>query len=73
MHRLGRTGREGKNGEGILLLAPWEEHFLDDIRDLPIERASAPHLDQDVKVKVVSLLREFLFVFVLRISINKDA
>lgn len=52
IHRLGRTGREGKNGEGILLLAPWEEHFLDEIRGLPIERSSAPHLDQDMKVKM---------------------
>jgi len=44
-----------------LLLAPWEEYFLDEIRDLPIERSSAPHLDQDMKVKVLSLPREFLF------------
>jgi len=29
IHRLGRTGREGKEGVGILLLSPWEEYFLD--------------------------------------------
>lgn len=55
MHRLGRTGREGKDGEGILLLAPWEEHFLEYIRDMPIERSSAPHVDQHAKSKVLFL------------------
>ncbi|XVF13162.1 hypothetical protein REPUB_Repub08aG0184500 [Reevesia pubescens] len=49
IHRLGRTGREGKDGEGILLIAPWEEYFLDEIKDLPLEKLSLPHLDQDVK------------------------
>lgn len=52
IHRLGRTGREGKDGEGILLLAPWEEYFLDDIKDLPIERSSFLKFDPDIKVKV---------------------
>lgn len=52
MHRLGRTGREGKDGEGILLLAPWEEHFLDDIRDLPVERTASPHFVPGIKGKM---------------------
>ncbi|KAJ4955802.1 hypothetical protein NE237_012585 [Protea cynaroides] len=52
IHRLGRTGREGKGGEGILLLAPWEEHFLDEIKDLPIEKSKLPQVDSDVKLKV---------------------
>ncbi|KAI3710858.1 hypothetical protein L2E82_40653 [Cichorium intybus] len=30
INRLGRTGREGTGGEGILLLADWEEYFLED-------------------------------------------
>ncbi|XP_007040170.2 PREDICTED: probable DEAD-box ATP-dependent RNA helicase 48 isoform X1 [Theobroma cacao] len=49
IHRLGRTGREGKGGEGILLIAPWEEYFLDEIKDLPLEKLSLPHMDPDVK------------------------
>lgn len=52
IHRLGRTGREGKEGEGILLLAPWEQYFLDDIKDLPMENWPVPHLDPRVKVKM---------------------
>jgi superfamily II DNA/RNA helicase len=52
IHRLGRTGREGKEGEGILLLAPWEEYFLDEIRDLPLEKVPSPHLDRDIKLKI---------------------
>ncbi|KAM7525756.1 hypothetical protein LguiA_015658 [Lonicera macranthoides] len=52
IHRLGRTGREGKEGEGILLLAPWEEHFLDDVKDLPIEKASFPNIDPSMKFKM---------------------
>lgn len=54
IHRLGRTGREGKAGEGILLVAPWEDYFLDEIKDLPLEKLSSPHLDPDMKAKVNS-------------------
>ncbi|XVE64875.1 hypothetical protein DITRI_Ditri07aG0136700 [Diplodiscus trichospermus] len=49
IHCLGRTGREGKDGEGILLIAPWEEYFLNEIEDLPLQKLSLPHLDPDVK------------------------
>ncbi|KAG9441078.1 hypothetical protein H6P81_016932 [Aristolochia fimbriata] len=52
IHRLGRTGREGKDGEGILLLAPWEEYFLHEIKDLPIRKFPSPQLDSDMKTKV---------------------
>ncbi|XP_056174100.1 probable DEAD-box ATP-dependent RNA helicase 48 isoform X2 [Syzygium oleosum] len=52
IHRLGRTGREGKEGAGILLLAPWEKYFLDEVKDLPIDRIPVPSVDPDVKVKV---------------------
>ncbi|XP_020577434.1 probable DEAD-box ATP-dependent RNA helicase 48, partial [Phalaenopsis equestris] len=52
IHRLGRTGREGKTGKGILLLAPWEEYFINEIKDLPIERCQLPELGSDVKQKV---------------------
>ncbi|WOG90263.1 hypothetical protein DCAR_0209506 [Daucus carota subsp. sativus] len=52
IHRVGRTGREGKAGEGILLVAPWEVHFLDEIKDLSLAKISLPHLDPDMKSKV---------------------
>ncbi|XP_078440443.1 DEA(D/H)-box RNA helicase family protein isoform X2 [Wolffia australiana] len=52
IHRLGRTGREGKNGRGIMLLAPFEEYFLDEIRDLPIENLQMPGLDPDAGEKM---------------------
>ncbi|KAK9716542.1 hypothetical protein RND81_06G240200 [Saponaria officinalis] len=52
IHRIGRTGREGKDGEGILVLAPWEEHFLEEIGDLHVERSSAPLIDQEMKTKM---------------------
>ncbi|KAE8683838.1 putative DEAD-box ATP-dependent RNA helicase 48 [Hibiscus syriacus] len=52
IHRLGRTGREAKDGEGILLIAPWEEYFLDEIKDLPLEKLSLPDMDPDVKQKL---------------------
>ncbi|XP_010473564.1 PREDICTED: probable DEAD-box ATP-dependent RNA helicase 48 isoform X2 [Camelina sativa] len=52
IHRLGRTGREGKGGEGLLLIAPWERYFLDELRDLPLERIPVPDLDSRVKHQV---------------------
>ncbi|XP_071702192.1 probable DEAD-box ATP-dependent RNA helicase 48 [Rutidosis leptorrhynchoides] len=52
INRLGRTGREGKGGEGIMVLAPWEEYFIDEIKDLPVDQIASPHLDPDMKVKI---------------------
>jgi len=53
IHRLGRTGRRGKEGQGILLLAPWEEFFLSTVKDLPIEKVPVvPSVDPDTKRKV---------------------
>ncbi|MQM05796.1 hypothetical protein Taro_038609 [Colocasia esculenta] len=52
IHRLGRTGRKGKEGKGMLLLAPWEEFFLSSIQDLPISKAPLPLIDPDTRKKV---------------------
>ncbi|XP_024992614.1 DEAD-box ATP-dependent RNA helicase 31-like [Cynara cardunculus var. scolymus] len=52
IHRLGRTGRKGKEGQGILLLAPWEQFFLSTLADLPISKAELPLIDPDTKKKV---------------------
>ncbi|KAL2902446.1 DEAD-box ATP-dependent RNA helicase 48 [Bienertia sinuspersici] len=35
-----------------MVLAPWEVHILEDLKDLPVERSSAPHVDQDAKSKM---------------------
>ncbi|KAK1425258.1 hypothetical protein QVD17_20606 [Tagetes erecta] len=56
IHRLGRTGRKGKEGQGILLLAPWEEFFLSTIKDLPISKREPPLVDPDTKKKVEKAL-----------------
>lgn len=52
IHRLGRTGRKGKEGHGLLLLAPWEEFFLADVQDLPIKRASLPEMHSEMISRV---------------------
>ncbi|KAG9156688.1 hypothetical protein Leryth_006648 [Lithospermum erythrorhizon] len=52
IHRLGRTGRKGKEGQGVLLLAPWEEFFLSTLKDLPITKAPIPLVDPENKKKV---------------------
>ena len=36
IHRLGRTGRAGKKGKGLLILPDIERHFLDDLDGLDI-------------------------------------
>ncbi|XP_019093943.1 PREDICTED: DEAD-box ATP-dependent RNA helicase 31-like [Camelina sativa] len=56
IHRLGRTGRKGKEGEGILLLAPWEEYFLSSLKDLPITKSSLPAIDPETVKKVQKAL-----------------
>lgn len=58
IHRLGRTGRKGKEGQGILLLAPWEEFFLSTIKDLPISKAPVHLIDPDTKKKVERALSQ---------------
>eukprot|EP00557_Chaetoceros_sp_GSL56_P011415 CAMPEP_0176480306 /NCGR_PEP_ID=MMETSP0200_2-20121128/2206_1 /TAXON_ID=947934 /ORGANISM="Chaetoceros sp., Strain GSL56" /LENGTH=797 /DNA_ID=CAMNT_0017876415 /DNA_START=164 /DNA_END=2557 /DNA_ORIENTATION=+ len=36
IHRLGRTGRAGKEGQGILVLAPFEQKFLQELDNIEI-------------------------------------
>ncbi|KAJ0266076.1 DEAD-box ATP-dependent RNA helicase 26 [Hirschfeldia incana] len=52
IHRLGRTGRKGKEGEGVLMLAPWEEYFLSSVKDLPINKTPLPPIDPEAVKKV---------------------
>ncbi len=41
IHRLGRTGRAGKEGEGMLILAPFEKGFTKFVEDLPIKEVDS--------------------------------
>jgi superfamily II DNA/RNA helicase len=36
IHRLGRTGRAGKRGQGLLILPELEQDFLEDLEGLEI-------------------------------------
>jgi ATP-dependent RNA helicase MSS116, mitochondrial len=36
IHRIGRTGRAGKDGEAILLISPFEQNFLRHLTGIPI-------------------------------------
>ncbi|CAH1762950.1 5598_t:CDS:2 [Entrophospora sp. SA101] len=51
IHRLGRTGRAGKEGEGIILLAPFEDKFISQIKDLPIEKINMSGIEPDAAVE----------------------
>lgn len=55
IHRLGRTGRKGKEGQGLLLLAPWEKYFLGAVKDLSIAESAVPPVDSSVETEVSSM------------------
>ncbi|CAO2170657.1 unnamed protein product [Urochloa humidicola] len=57
IHRLGRTGRKGKEGQGVLLLAPWEMHFLSTVNDLSITEAAVPSVDSSIQAVVRDAVR----------------
>jgi len=38
IHRLGRTGRAGKEGNGLLVLSPFESMFLSELKGLDVPR-----------------------------------
>ncbi|KAJ2599024.1 hypothetical protein H4R99_003871 [Coemansia sp. RSA 1722] len=49
VHRLGRTGRAGKSGEGVILLSPLETKFLRALKDTPIvksEKYTAEYIEE---------------------------
>ncbi|ORZ17035.1 P-loop containing nucleoside triphosphate hydrolase protein [Absidia repens] len=48
IHRLGRTGRAGREGEGVIVLAPFETEFLkNEISDLPVTKLESSTLDEE--------------------------
>ncbi|MCO5567014.1 hypothetical protein L7F22_020697 [Adiantum nelumboides] len=52
IHRLGRTGRAGKEGEGLLVLAPWEAYFLKKLESIPIRQLPAPEPNFNQKNRI---------------------
>jgi ATP-dependent RNA helicase MSS116 len=63
IHRLGRTGRAGKEGQGILVLAPFEEKFLHELRDIEItENEKVTKLISDDSTYDAKLLESILKV-----------
>lgn len=52
IHRLGRTGRAGKEGRGLLLLTPWEEVFLRSLNDITITQSKGTEVSPDIEAKV---------------------
>ena len=52
IHRLGRTGRAGKEGKGVLILSPWEDYFLHALADLPLEPCELPSFDRKLEEQV---------------------
>ncbi|KAF9577536.1 hypothetical protein BGW38_007181, partial [Lunasporangiospora selenospora] len=47
IHRVGRTGRAGKTGEGMLILSPLEKAFVGELSDLPM-------IHSDIKEKLAT-------------------
>jgi ATP-dependent RNA helicase MSS116 len=63
IHRLGRTGRAGKEGQGILVLAPFEDKFLHELRDIEItENEKVTKLISDDSTYDAKLLESILKV-----------
>ena len=71
IHRLGRTGRAGKTGEGLLILAPWEDYFLKKLEStkVSITPMPSPKITSQGNTKVSPHLLPSLWVAVLVCSI----
>ncbi|EFN51650.1 hypothetical protein CHLNCDRAFT_59143 [Chlorella variabilis] len=58
IHRLGRTARAGRAGVGLLILMPEEQHFMRQLRDLPLTaEPGVPTTPQDVAAVKAGLAR----------------
>lgn len=52
IHRIGRTGRANKSGEAMLILSPFEENYLEEVKDLPLRKNLDYVLSTNRDVKV---------------------
>lgn len=52
IHRLGRTARAGKGGHGVLMLCDFEQNFLRELKEIPIEKVSSPSENTDNSVEI---------------------
>ncbi|KAL7753665.1 hypothetical protein RI367_000596 [Sorochytrium milnesiophthora] len=50
VHRIGRTGRAGKIGEAVAIYAPFEEYFLQQLKDFPIKPAELVNGSPELRV-----------------------
>lgn len=59
IHRLGRTGRAGAEGKGWLVLAPFERHFLHELKgiDVPTNQKLESLLTDPINKDVQSMLK----------------
>lgn len=53
VHRLGRTGRAGKSGRGVLLLHDFEQSFLKNLKDFNVKAEPTPTLPDTVGLESV--------------------
>jgi len=55
IHRLGRTGRAGKQGQGLIVLSPFESKFLSDLRglDVPVNQEMHSLLQDPVDMQTM--------------------
>eukprot|EP00252_Welwitschia_mirabilis_P026185 TRINITY_DN8473_c0_g2_i2.p1 TRINITY_DN8473_c0_g2~~TRINITY_DN8473_c0_g2_i2.p1 ORF type:complete len:502 (+),score=86.63 TRINITY_DN8473_c0_g2_i2:35-1507(+) len=52
IYRLSRARCQDKIGESVLLITPWEEGFLSEISDVPLQMAEMPAISPDTISKV---------------------
>eukprot|EP00548_Thalassiothrix_antarctica_P001302 CAMPEP_0194144574 /NCGR_PEP_ID=MMETSP0152-20130528/13613_1 /TAXON_ID=1049557 /ORGANISM="Thalassiothrix antarctica, Strain L6-D1" /LENGTH=683 /DNA_ID=CAMNT_0038844493 /DNA_START=151 /DNA_END=2202 /DNA_ORIENTATION=- len=60
IHRLGRTGRAGKTGKGLLVLAPFEQKFLRELEglDIPEDEGTRKLLSSPPSQKVAEKIND---------------
>mmetsp|Transcript_1082 Transcript_1082/g.1378 ORF Transcript_1082/g.1378 Transcript_1082/m.1378 type:complete len:280 (+) Transcript_1082:1-840(+) len=49
IHRIGRTARIGKGGKGIILLSEYEDGFLKELKDQPIQKKKSTLSDEELE------------------------